>query len=101
MSEEYLRPVEKRLVAMKADGLTTNQIADRLNKSPTHVARMLRWVEIPRERPAPRRYAAALEARVADMRARGMSHEEIGHTLHRSSRFSERIEHLASLREEV
>lgn len=101
MTVEYLRPMEKRVAAMKADGVSTAEIARRINKSPTHVARMLRWIEIPRNRPAPHRYPAALESRVEHMRAQGLSHAEIGRRMGRTASFSERIEHLSTLRREV
>lgn len=100
MPDDFLRPIERRIVAMKSDGLTTEDIAQRLNKSPTHVSRMMRWIEIPRSRPAPRRYAEALESRVVHMRADGLSHEQIGTRLGKSADFSQRIERLASLRKE-
>ena len=100
-SIEYLRPMERRVVAMKADGVSTAEIAKRLNKSPTHVARMLRWIEIPRNRPAPHRYPTALESRVRHMRAEGLSHAEIGRRMGRTASFSERIEHLSALRQEA
>jgi DNA-binding CsgD family transcriptional regulator len=98
VSNEKLRPVERRLVAMRDAGYDVEDIASRLNRSPEHVTRMLAWIEIPRNGPAPRRAAAARESRVLALRAQGQSHEEIGARFKRSARYIRQLEGMAHYR---
>ncbi len=93
--QAHLRPIERRVLAMRDEGLPVSEIAGRIKRSPDHVERMIRWTEIPRSRPARTRFPRALEARVLALRSQGESHEEIGRRLGRGPRFVRQVEGLA------
>ncbi|HSJ27548.1 MAG TPA: hypothetical protein VLB67_05010 [Acidimicrobiia bacterium] len=95
---EHLRPLERRVVAMAAAGLDSEQIAGKIKRSPAHVERILEWSQIPRSRPPSRRAVHAVERRVLDLRADGESREEIARRFRRSSRSIRQIEGLAHFR---
>ncbi|GEM_PF-601828 len=95
---EYLRPLERRVLAMRAEGLDPAAIGRRLRKSPAQVERIIEWTRIPRSRPPMRRRPPAIERRVVDLRAAGESHEEIARRFRRSPEFIRRVEGLAHFR---
>lgn len=95
---QLLRPVERRVLAMRDDGLDVDEIADRLNRSPRHVRRMISWTEIPRRRPPAGRSARAMERRVIALRSDGESYEQIAERFCRSPRFIRQVEGLAYMR---
>ncbi len=95
---EYLRPLERRVLAMQADGLDVAEIGRRLKRSPHHVERIIEWTRIPRTRPPVRRRPPAIERRVLDLRAAGESHEEIARRFRRSPGFIRQVEGLAHFR---
>ncbi len=91
----HLRPIERRVLAMQAEGLDVAEIGRRLKRSPEHVQRMIEWSKIPRSGPPQRRFPRAIERRVLDLRAAGNSHEEIGRRFKRSADHIRRVEGLA------
>ncbi len=95
---QLLRPVERRVLAMREDGLDVGEIAERLNRSPSHVKRMISWTEIPRNRPPGDRSARAKERRVIALRSDGESYEQIAERFGRSPRFIRQVEGLAYMR---
>ncbi len=95
---ENLRPLERRMVAMRDQGMEIGEIARRFGRSPAHVERILRWTAIPRSRPAPRRFGRAMERRVLALRAAGESHAQVGDRFGRSPRFVRQVEGLAHFR---
>ena len=98
MDVSNLRPVERRVVAMRDAGLGVEEIASRLRRSAAHVERMMSWIEIPRSRPPVGRSVAALERRVLALRAEGETHDQIGARFRRSGDFIRRVEGLAHYR---
>lgn len=98
---QHLRPIERRVLAMRDDGLPASEIADRIRRSPDHVVRMIEWTEIPRSRPAPRTSARAMERRVLAFRSDGVTHEEIAVRFRRSPRFIRQVEGLAHYRRAI
>lgn len=98
MASEHLRPIERRVVAMREQGLEVDAIAARLKRSPQHVERMLTWIEIPRSGPPARRSPTAMERRVLALRADGMSYEAIAARFKRSARFIRQVEGMAHYR---
>ena len=94
---EHLRPLEKRVVAMRDSGLEHAEIGRRISSSPEHVARILTWVDIPRSKTA-YRAPSALERRVLDMRAGGEDHASIADKFGRGERFIRQVEGLAHYR---
>lgn len=97
---ETLRPIERRILAMRDDGLAVEEIAGRLKRSPEHVGRMIEWTDIPRDG-EPYKFPEALEARVLALRAEGHDHEEIGRRFKRSAANVRQIEALAHYRRAV
>lgn len=95
---DHLRPVERRVLAMKEEGLSTEEIAGRIKRSPEHVERILEWSEIPRSRLPAQSSAEALERRVLALRHEGEGHEEIGRRFGKSGRFIRQVEGLAHYR---
>lgn len=95
---EHLLPLERRVVAMDAAGLSSDEIGVRIRRSPQHVNRILQWSRIPRTRPTDSRAAAALERRVLHLRSSGESHDRIAERFKRSSRSIRQIEGLAHFR---
>ena len=92
---ENLRPVERRILRMRNEGVEVAEIAARLKRSPAHVERVIAWTMIPRSGPASRRSPRPLEQRVLALRADGESHERIGKRFRRSPRFIRQVEGLA------
>ncbi len=92
---EYLRPIERRVLAMREEGLDNAEIAQRIRRSPQHVERILQWTEIPRSGPPRRRSPRAIEKRVLALRAAGETHEQIGQRFRRSAGFIRQVEGLA------
>lgn len=95
---EHLRPLERRVVAMSAAGLDHSEIAAKINRSASHVERVLGWAEIPRNQPPPGKATMARERRVLDLRSAGESHDEIASRFKRSARSIRQIEGLAHFR---
>jgi DNA-binding NarL/FixJ family response regulator len=90
-----LRPIERRILAMRDQGLDVADIARRIRRSPQQVERIIRWTEIPRPQPRPPRTTRPIERRVLALRADGESHEQIAQRFRRSPGFIRRVEGLA------
>lgn len=96
-----LRPIETRILAMRQQGLSDEEIGRRVRKTPEHVARIAEWATLPaRGSGAPREDdgLSAIEKRVLDLRAEGESHAEIAERFRRSPRFIRQVEGLAHFR---
>ncbi len=92
---QTLRPVERRILIMRDEGVTIEEIARRFRRSPTHVARVIEWTRIPRSRSPVKRTPRAIERRVLALRAGGESYEQIGQRFRHSARFIRQVEGLA------
>ncbi|MFP3913911.1 MAG: hypothetical protein ACLFWM_03480 [Actinomycetota bacterium] len=96
-----LRPLENRILAMREDGLSDEEIGRRVRKSPERVARIAEWATLPARRLSEPREGDGLspmERRVLALRAQGESHHEIGERFRRSPRFIRQVEGLAHFR---
>ncbi|MFN3215816.1 MAG: hypothetical protein ACE367_04915 [Acidimicrobiales bacterium] len=98
-----LRPKERVIRRLAADGLSHPEIAWRFRCSPGHVERILELSALPRSPRTTTRSAGAtpLERTVLKARAKGSSHAEIGARMRRSPGFVARVEHLAAIRTDV
>lgn len=97
-----LRPIERRVLALTDQGLDPADIARRFKRGEAHVERILRWTAIPREGGTESQAGfRPIERRIIDMRAKGMSYEEIGSRFRRSAGYVRRIEDLARLRSDL
>ena len=95
---DHLRPMERRILAMRDAGVPIDEIGRRIRRSPQHVVRMIAWTEFPRHRPPGRNATWAIHNRVLAMRAAGETHEEIGVRFRRSPRYIRQVEGLAHYR---
>lgn len=95
MNEAHLRPMERRVLAMRDEGVHVTEIARRIDKSPAHVERVIEWTEIPRNGPPARRSPTAIEQRVMDMRSHGDTYAEIAARFKRSPKYIKQVEGLA------
>lgn len=96
---EYLRPIERRVLAMKSEGVVVDEIASRIKRSPEFVERMIGWTEIPRNGTTADRYLSAIQQRVLDMRAAGESREEIASRFKKRAEYIRQVEGLAYFKE--
>ena len=80
---DYLRPFERRVVAMRREGVPIDEIAQRFRRSPEHVRRVLQWTTIPRNGPPKRITPPPIERRVVAMRVAGEPYEQIAARLRR------------------
>lgn len=71
-----------------------DEIARRIDKSPSHVERVIEWTEIQRNGPPARRSPTAIEQRVMDMRADGDSYIEIAARFKRGPEYIKQVEGL-------
>lgn len=97
-----LRPKERVIKRLADNGMAEPEIAWRFKRSPRHIHRMLRLIDVNRSPRTDTGSAAttALERTVLKARRRGASHAEIGARLRRSPGFVARVEEFAALRTE-
>lgn len=100
--EQQLRPIERRVLALKASGQTTAEIARRFKRGEEHIERIITWSDIPRRpREKPRNGLRPVERRVLSLRDDGLSYEEIGVRFRRDAEFAKRVESIAQMRNEL
>ncbi|HJQ96509.1 MAG TPA: hypothetical protein VJ935_12485 [Acidimicrobiia bacterium] len=97
-----LRPVERRMLALRAEGIEVEEIARRFRRSPEHVERVLTWTQIPRvQEPDRPEGLRPIERRVLAMRGQGLSYDEIGRRFNRGPDHIRRVERYAGFRTEL
>lgn len=97
-----LRPVERRILALRDEGVDVPEIARRFKRSPEHVERVIGWTEIPRSKKPDRPEGLRpIERRVLAMRGEGLSYDEIGRRFNRGPDHIRRVENYANLRTEL
>lgn len=94
-STSRLRPLERRVLALRDEGVPISEIARRFDRSPEHIARVIEWTRLPRSGAAGTRTADAMARRVLRFRASGESHDAIGRRFRKSGRFIRQVEGLA------
>lgn len=100
--EQLLRPIERRVLALKASGQTTAEIARRFKRGEDHIERIIGWTDIPRSpRAKSRDGLRPVERRVLSLRNDGMSYEEIGVRFRRDADFARRVESIAQMRDQL
>ena len=98
---DHLRPLERRVLSMRDDGVSIDEIAGRLRRSSAHIERIISWTELPRSGTPSRQSAKAFERRVLALRRSGESYETIGTRFRRSPEFIRRVEGMAHYRRGV
>ena len=100
--DQLLRPIERRVLALKASGQTTAEIARRFKRGEDHIERIIGWTDIPRQPRAKRQDGLRpVERRVLSLRNDGLSHEEIGILFRRDAEFARRVESIAQMRDQL
>ena len=93
---EALRPLERRVLRLVDEGVSTAEIARRFRRTPEFVDRVVDFAGLPRQgsqvEHTPLR---PVERRILKWRDLGTNHEEIGRRFHRSADHIARIEELA------
>jgi hypothetical protein len=96
---QLLRPVERRVLALVADGVDDDEIARRFRRSPEMIGRMVEMARLPRSRDGSEGGSShtlrPLERCVLHWRDRGAAWNEIAPRFRRSPEFVEQVERLA------
>ena len=95
-----LRPLERRVLQLRAAGVGYDEIAWRFRRSPGFIRRVVELTAIPR-RPSVRRSRETLrpvERVVQKNRERGLTTTEIAARMRRSPRWVEQVEAIAAYR---
>lgn len=96
-NHEFLRPVERRVLSLVANGVDHIEIARRFRRRPEFVDRVISYAGMPRTSVQPAGDALRpLERRILKWRASGAEHADIGHRFHRSAGHIQRVEQLAT-----
>lgn len=95
---QYLRPLERRVLGMRDDGVDIEEIGRRIRKSPQSVERIIEWTSIPRSKPPARRSPSAVEVRVLALLGAGETHEEVGLRFRRGADYIRQVEGFAHYR---
>ena len=96
-SHESLRPIERRVLRLVANGVDRIEIARRFRRGPEFVDRVIAYSGMPRSTTQPARDALRpVERRILKWRAAGTTHADIGRRFHRSAGHIRRIEQLAA-----
>jgi len=94
----YLRPLERRVLRMRDEGVEVAEIGRRIRKSPEGVQRIIEWSSIPRSRPPARLRPSAIERRVLALLDSGETHDEIGRRFRRGADYIRQVEGFAHYR---
>jgi hypothetical protein len=98
VATQKLRPIERVVRNMRDEGRGITEIADRIQKSPGFVRRMLKWMKLERNgrqhRPGPR----PIERRVVALRSRGETYSRIAQRLGRTAGSVRQVEGFAYIK---
>lgn len=83
---------------MRSEGVSIDEIAARLRKTPEFIERVIDWTRIPRAGNERSSGLSPLESRVLALSADGEDHETIAKRFKKSSRFIRQVEGLAHYR---
>jgi transcriptional regulator len=98
IDQSHLRPMERRVLALRDEGIPIGEIARRFDRSPEHITRVIQWTELPRSRPPRTTFATAMASRVLTLRSEGATYEEIVERFRRGAGSIRQIEGLAHYR---
>jgi hypothetical protein len=94
---ESLRPVERCVLRLVANGVDHGEIARRFRRRPDFVARVIAYSAMPHTTVQAATHALRpVERRILKWRASGAAHADIGRRFRRSPGHIQRIEQLAS-----
>jgi hypothetical protein len=93
VSDDALRPIERRVLSLVDSGIGTEEIGHRFRRSTGHIERLIELARLPDRVAVP--HAAGLrpvERCILGWRTKGARPEEIGSRLHKSAGYVERVE---------
>ena len=93
---ESLRPVERCVLRLVANGVDHIEIARRFRRRPGFVDRVIAYAGMPRNIQPAAHGLRPVERRILKWRASGAEHADIGRRFHRSAGHIRRIEQLAT-----
>jgi hypothetical protein len=96
VSDDALRPIERRVLRLVDSGVDTEEIGQRFRRSTGHIERLIELARLPDRVAVP--HAPGLrpvERCILDWRSKGAPPEEIGPRLRRSAGYVERVEGFA------
>ena len=95
-----LRPIERRVQRLKADGVPTDEIARRFRRAPETIERVdqMASMRVGDGSAATGDVLRPVERRILKWRADGVDHEVIGEMFRRSADFVRRVERFAKLK---
>ncbi len=93
----WLRPIERRVLRLRAEGRDSAEIGRMFRRSPEHIDRIIRLTELPGRRgeAADGGTLRPLERCVLRWRRQGADHDEIAERFGRSARHIRQVEGLA------
>lgn len=96
----HLRPIERRVLAMRDSGMTDSEIGRRIRKSPERVSLIAEWAALPGRGMATTdgHLLSPIQRRILAMRSEGQTHAEIGHRFRRGETYVRQVEGLAHFR---
>src|SRR5947208_7683413 len=101
MDTSGLRPLERRILRLAADGVPEDEIARRFRRSPAFIRRVIDLTEVPRSGTAAAgatQTLRPLERRVLRWLEQGAEPDEIAPRFNRSPGFISRVEDLANFK---
>ena len=97
-----LRPLERTVLKLEAQGVPLAEIARRFRRSPRHIDQVLVLARLPgRAAASPITGLRPLERRVLDLRLQGLDHAAIGERFKRSPAHIARVEDLARYKQDL
>ncbi len=95
--QTVLRPIERRVLQLQAEGHDAATIGRMFKRSPAHIERIARFANLPGRTGRSRRAETLrpLERRVLHWRRQGAGHDEIAAKFRRSPRHIRQVEGLA------
>ena len=96
LERSALRPIERRVLQMRDEGVAEREIARRFGRSPAFIGRVIQFTSLDgRTSPAATETLRPLERRVLAWRHGGAGYEDIAPRFARSADFIRRVESMA------
>ncbi len=96
LEHQALRPLERRVLQMRDEGVAEHEIARRFRRSPAFIGRVIHFTSLDgRTSPTVNQSLRPLERRVLAWRRDGAAYEDIAPRFTRSADFIQRVESMA------
>ncbi len=105
LRKENLRPLEAVILKLRADGLSDDEVANRIAKKPESVPRFLEMIvhksDIPDQQESELSVKRPVERVVERLRSQGESYQQIADRLNRGADHVQRIEAYAEMKDQL